>query len=120
MPERIELNGFEDIDSFEKDKVTDISLKFIEKNNRTLKNIEFLHLRLKECCSTEGKKKYFVDARLGFSGTQITSSGEEWNLVAAVDDSLARIEKELQKRFSHRKITEKQKRKIRKTNRLLE
>ncbi|MBU2099733.1 hypothetical protein KKG83_02080 [Candidatus Micrarchaeota archaeon] len=115
----VKLSGFQEIGSLEKDLITNDCLKFCERNNRKLKNIEFIELRLKEHQKTGTRRKFSVRSSLGFSGTVLSSKAFDWKLIKAIDSSLKKMESEINRKFVG-KLQGKNKLKARKMNRLLE
>jgi ribosome-associated translation inhibitor RaiA len=98
----VKLSGFQEINEIEKEKIKSNCLKFCEKQNRKLKNVEFIEMHLKGYEREGLRKKFSVHSVLGFSGTMLTSKAVEWNLIKAVDSSLKKIEAEINRRFSGR------------------
>jgi ribosome-associated translation inhibitor RaiA len=115
----VKLSGFQEIDSMEQDLVRSNCIKFCERNNRKLKNIEFIELRLKEHQKSGTRRKFSVHSCLGFSGTVLSSKAFDWKLINAIDSSLKKMEAEINKKFVG-KIQSKSKSRARKMNRLLE
>ncbi|MBU1120849.1 MAG: hypothetical protein ABIE23_03520 [archaeon] len=104
LEEFLQLSGFEEIDGFDKGKVKESSLRFLGRYEKELRNIEFLKIHLKECCKQGSRTKYFIHSMLAFSGTQIVSKADEWNISKAVDESLNRMEREIEKWMKRNEI----------------
>ncbi len=114
----IKLSGFKSVDGMDKGIIQNNCSKFCEKNNKKLKNIEFIEIRLKEHNIEGTRRKYSVHSTLGFSGTVLSSKAFDWKLIKAVDESLKKLESEIKKQFTG-KIQEKNRKKMRRINRLL-
>ncbi len=99
MKNLVLFDGFEEIDSFEKTRLRTSAQRFVEKQNRKLKNVDFLVVRLKKYKKAGKRKKFSVHSRLGFSGTQLTAKAFDFNLAKAVTSSLKKIEREIEHRF---------------------
>ncbi len=112
----LKLSGFHEVGEIDKNVIRNSCGKFYKKNNRKLKNIEFIEIRLKDFQKSGTRKKFSVNSTLGFSGTVLTSKGLEWDLIKAIDLSLKRIEKEIQRKFVG-KIGRKSRKKARAVNR---
>ena len=112
----LKLSGFQEVGEIDKNIIKNSCNKFYKKNNQKLKNIEFIEMHLKDFQKSGTRKKFSVHSTLGFSGTVLTSKGIEWDLIKAVDSSLKRMEKEIQKKFVG-KIEEKNRKKARAINR---
>ncbi|PIN99255.1 MAG: hypothetical protein COT90_00460 [Candidatus Diapherotrites archaeon CG10_big_fil_rev_8_21_14_0_10_31_34] len=115
----VKLSGFQDISGIDKNVIKTNCEKFFLKNNKKLKNIEYIEIKLKDYQIKGTRRKFSVHSVLGFSGTMLTSKSFDWNLLKAVDLSLKKIESEIDKKFIG-KIQEKNRGKARSINRLLE
>ncbi|MFH1664468.1 MAG: hypothetical protein ABH986_06750 [archaeon] len=115
----VRLAGFQDVSEIDKGIIKNNCLKFCERHNKKLKNIEFIELRLKEHQTEGTRKKFSIHSILGFSGTILTSKDFGWNLVKAADGSLKKLEREISRKFVG-KIQGKNRINARKFNRLLE
>ncbi len=112
----VKFSGFYEVDEIDKSLIINNCNKFFEKHNKKLKNIEFIELRLKDYEKEGLRKKFSVNSTLSFSGTFLTSKSWDWNLIKAVDSSLKKMEREIERKFVG-KIQGKNKKQAREVNR---
>lgn len=96
----VELIGLHDnADSIEKSRAMDTAQNYLSKLERITKRPTRLvvHVKMHE---VEGKRKKFsVHTKLSAPGVFLEASHEEWDLLSAVQRSLAALEKEVIKKF---------------------
>ena len=96
----VEFVGLHDAaDGIEKSSVTSIAQTYLGKIQKITKHPTRLvvHVKMHE---VEGKrKKYSIHSKLFVQGTFLEASHVEWDLLSAVQRSLAALEKEVIKKF---------------------
>lgn len=115
----VKLSGFHEVEEMDKETIKNYCEKFYGRQNKKLKTIEFIEIKLKDYQKTGLRRKFLVHSTLGFAGTVLTSKALDWNLIKAVDASLKKMESEIKRKFIG-KIQGKNKAKARVVNRLLE
>ncbi len=115
----VKLSGFYEVEKIDKETIKNNCIKLYERQNKKLKTIEFIEIRLKDYQKSGTRRKFLVHSTLGFAGTVLTSKALDWNLIKAADASLKKIDSEIKRKFIG-KIQSKNKAKARVVNRILE
>ena len=108
---KINLIGFQNVDSFEKAEVLAHAANFYDKFNLKTKNVNAMEIHLKEYKKNplpNGREKFSIHSRLHMAGFQITAKHSGWKLSQTVLKSLKEIQKELEHKF--KKLDKKPKR----------
>ncbi|MDO8633996.1 MAG: hypothetical protein Q7K34_01755 [archaeon] len=96
----VEFIGFHDTDSFEKAKAETKAFNTFRKLARIIKHPDTrLSIHVKEHEIEGERRKYSIHSRLVCPGHSFDATHDEWNILTAVEKSLAALEKEVIKKF---------------------
>src|SRR3989339_708855 len=94
--ENIQLDGFNYVEPIEKSEALSLAEKTYERIARKIKNNFLIHIHLKQHKHAQNSKtQYEVKAKVDAPGLFFEANSTEWSLLAAVNEALERLEKEL-------------------------
>lgn len=91
IKQKISLSGFRDIDSAALPMVNKIVATHAARINELAKNMESLHITLKQVHEREKSEKYEIHAKVLDDGKVFVSKVTERNLLAALDKALNKV-----------------------------
>ncbi len=86
-------------DEFEKKKVHKIAQEFAEKYVHTIDNNLDLDIHAKEHEQEGSRRRYEVHSRVTYPGSTVAGHGHEWEMIAALRESLEGIEQQLKSKY---------------------
>lgn len=96
---RIQFKGADLLTDEEMDSLHELSAKYAGRLHQRINNEFLLELRMREYQRGGTKHRYEVQAKFSYPGAAVTSDSSEWDVVAAVRESLEAIDAQLVDRY---------------------